>query len=489
MTHEKRAIMKQPRALVPLFATELWERYGFYIVQGLLIFFLVNHLNFSDDHAYTVLGQFSALVYISPIIGGFLADRYLGFRYAILIGAILLCLGYIIVSTTVTSLIYWGLAVVIMGNGFLKANISSYLGEFYSAKDPRRDAGFTIFYIGINLGVIISTTSSGFIQREFGWHVVFATAAIGMMIAIISFLIGFKHFAKKGLPIAPQSKNIIIVGTTIVAGTIISLLLLTLPNIGSTILMVFGLLLLGYLLIIARTYKPAARMKIYALIIMIIVSIIFWALYFQIFFSMNLFVERSVNRHLFGINIPPVAFISLESFFIIALGFPTAKLWKYLAKHNCDLSYQLKFTLALVAVVLTMLTVVCGIVLTNGNGLVNPWWLVLTYFFLTVGELLLSPIGLAMVTKLAPKGLIGMMMGVWFMALGFGSSLAGYLAKFAAVPKDDHRLSTINPIYLHAYGKYAVIAGVFVVVMIALSPLLNKLISPEQNTPSPTHPV
>ncbi len=477
----------QPRALKPLFLTEMWERYGFYIVQGLLIFFLTNALGFSDTKADIISGEYLALVYISPILGGFLADRVMGFRHSIMLGAVLLCAGYAIVATSHHELIFWGLATVIMGNGFLKPNISSYLGDFYNDNDPRRDGGFTIFYMGINIGSALATLSAGYLQRYLGWSLSFAAASFGMLIAIWSFYYGYRYFENLGLPktkanIQPAYlrclANPISIGIICLTGIALSYALLKYASVGNVLLIILGAFLFTFLIMYAFKFERQARNRLIALIILITSSIVFWAIFFQLFISINLFVERNVDRQLFHFTIPAVNFISLEAIFIIALGLPFAYMWQRLHKRKVHPSYSIKFALAMFTTALAMGLLMLGIHFTPGSGMTQAFWVVIVYFFVTVGELLLSPIGLSMVTELAPKQLTGLMMGIWFMALGFGGSLGGELAEMASIPKNlisDVHMS--NVIYSHAFANFGLIALATGVLLLILTPWLRRLTS------------
>ncbi len=481
--------MKHPQALIPLFLTEMWERFGFYIVQGLLIIFMVQHLHFSDQKSFLIMGEFSALVYVSPLLGGFLADKIIGYRNSILLGAILLGVGYAVLTTLQKPLLLWGLACLVMGNGFLKPNISAYLGEFYKPQDPRRDSGFTIFYMGINTGILLSTLSSGFIQRFFGWNMTFFAATIGMIIAIITFRLGYNTFADYGSPIRKSTyssslirflSNKVLLSTVIVVGILTTYLLLKLPGLGETLLNIAGILLLFGLIISAFRYHKHERNRMLLLIILITASIFFWAIFFQMFFSVNLFVDRAVHKVVHGFNIPAVAFLSLEPIFIVIMALPLARLWQ---KFNYDAAHRpaisIKFAFGIISLAAAMLILVASTHFTLLNEKIHIGWLVGFYLLLTFGEMLLSPIGLSMVTELAPKNVTGLMMGVWFLALGFGGELAGHLAMIASIPTNITRLTDITAIYGHAFLVYAVIAILVGITLLALTPWLKKL----QNTP------
>lgn len=474
-----------PKALKPLFLTELWERYGFYLVQGLLILYMTNAIGFTDRHAYHILGQFTALVYLSPIIGGFIADRILGYRYSILIGAILLGCGYALVATTQRELLFWGLATIIIGSGFLKPNISSFLGEFYQPHDTHRKSGFTIFYMGINLGSMLATLSGGYIQRYLGWQMSYVAAAIGMMIAIITYLVGYKVYGDKGYPPTAkerQSRVLTFLSNRIVfiigCGLLIALayLLLKDSDNGEQLFMILGGVGFLGLLALAFRYQQTERRNMIALLILFVFSIVFWAEWFQIFFSMNLFVERSVDRHLFGHEIPPVAFISLEAIFVVGLSPLFAWLWQRLQQHNINVSYQALFAGALLAMSIGFGILLIGLTVDTADPYIHAYWLIAYYLAISCGELLLSPIGLAMITELAPANCVGLLMGMWFFTLGLGGSLAGYLASFASIPKTVVDPSQVTHIYQHAISIYMLLALGFAVLLIAISPLLRKLL-------------
>ncbi len=332
-------LMKQPRALTPLFLTEMWERFGFYVTQSLLILYITNVLNFSDSRAYMILGEFTALVYIAPLAGGFFADRVLGPRYAIFLGAIFLGLGYFFLGFAGQKLLFLSLSILVVGNGLLKPNISSFLGQFYYENDPRRDAGFTLFYIGINLGGLLALGSAGFIQEKLGWGAAFLSAGVGMLIATVTFCFGFKKYENRGLPIPPDqirpsflrmTRHKLSIIFLILLTILIAYLLLSSTGIANLLQLVLGISILVTLLFVSSRFEKRIRNKFLVLIILILASIVFWGILFQAFASVNLFTQRVVDRHIVGLLIPSPAFISLETIFIILLGPFLAALWQRL---------------------------------------------------------------------------------------------------------------------------------------------------------------
>jgi POT family proton-dependent oligopeptide transporter len=482
--------VRQPKGLSILFLSEMWERFGFYVAQGLLVLYMTQAVGLPDNQAYAITGAFTALAYIMPLVGGFMADQVLGFRRAIIIGNILMVIGYVLLVSAQIWLFYIGLAFIVVGTGFFKPNISSFLGTLYEPNDPRRDSGFTIFYVGINIGIMLATSSAGYVKDWLGWHASFAMAGLGLIIGLITFTTGQKQLKNLGLPPVLSSQTFWFnkflrhkMGTALaVLTTLIVATLLFFYNQAASAVFWLGTSAVGIaLVIIAFRYERVTRNKLLALLILICSAIIFWAVYFQLFFSLNLFVERNVNRQLGSIHIPTVMFIALEAIFIFLLGPLFARFWQRAAYAGRNPSAPFKFGLGTLLIGVAFLCLYLGIKTTASvSGLTNPLWVVVAYLFVTVGELLLSPIGLATVTVLSPSNLVGMMMGVWLISLGLGGNLAGILAKLASVPetiKDPH---LIAPYYAHAFLNYASLAIVAGFIILAFTPFIRKLIETQQ---------
>ncbi|OGT32375.1 MAG: hypothetical protein A3C44_06945 [Gammaproteobacteria bacterium RIFCSPHIGHO2_02_FULL_39_13] len=476
---------KQQPAVIPVFfATEMWERFGWYMIQALLVLYMTSHLfGFSDSKSYAILGAFSAISYITPIFGGYIASRILDFEHAVTLGGFLLAIGYAFLSLPHENFFYIALAIVSIGNGFFKPNISSYLGDFYHGNDPFREKGYTIFYIGINIGVLLSTGTSGFLVRYFGWHIPFLIASIGLLVGTATFVFGLYYLRNVNSyhRIKPciANKNpwaITLVYLSIFALTFLSYEIICHRAFANELMLGGGCAIFIALFVYAFRHDIAARNKMLACIVLTIVSIIFWALYMQMFFSMNLFIERAVGRHIFDFVLPTPLFLSLESVFIILLGAYFAHLWERLSKKNKNPSIPLKFALSLFALMIAFIIAFCGTKYTTAVGTTNMMFIISAYLFITIGELLLSPVGLAMVTILVPQELTGLMMGVWFVALGLGEKLAGVIANYAAIPKHINALPTIDQIYGHAFFHYALLALICGAVCLVCVPFLNKLI-------------
>ena len=441
-----------PQALPFLFLTEMWERFGFYVAQGLLVLYMTQYYHFTDNDSYTISGIFSGFAYISPFIGGFLADKVLGFKTSIIWGGCFLILGYTLLALSSTFLFFYpALATIILGNGLFKPNISSLLGIQYDANDTRRDAGFTIFYIGINIGVAISGFS-GYVRNAFGWQVTFALAGLGMIVGVITFLTGLSRIkVMQNLPfMSPKNKiQLLICCLLAIIGISFLLKIHTLIN---WLFPTAGLILLIFLVILTLQQTPEYRQRLIILNTLILSSVVFWMLFWQLFTSANLFVDRLVNKNLFGIPLTTTVFYASESVFILIFGSLFAWMWQTLGRLNKNPSPVTKFILSLFLV-----------------GFFS-------YLLFTLGELLLSPIGLSAVTMLAPAQLIGMMMGIWFVATGFGGYFAGMIAKIASIPDTAQTTADKLAIYHEAFLDYAYLAFCVAITLLIMHFALKKLL-------------
>ncbi len=471
-------MLHQPAALPYLFLTEMWERFGFYVVQGMLVLYMTQAYGFSDDQSYTITGMFSALAYISPLIGGYLADRVLGFKTAITWGGIFLIAGYALLAASQGQGIYLALSIIIVGNGLFKPNISSLLGSLYEPGDVARDTGFTAFYVGINIGVLLAGLSSGYIKDHFGWHVGFALASAGLTAGLIIFSLGIRQLGM--YPLIPQTltdnkwlaKHWLLL-YCFIAIFLIDILLQN-ETLGKWLLPLVGIALLIFIFSLAVRQAAECRNNLMTLNILIISSVIFWAIFLQMFLATNLFIDRLVDRHILGMSVPTTVFYTLESVFVILLGPVFAFSWMFLYRSNKNPSPLLKFAMAILFAGLGCLALACSTHFPEINGLINPIWIVLAYLLITIGELLLSPIGLAAITMWSPSHLTGLMMGIWFTALGFGGQLAGCLAKLASIPASMHSTTDQLLIYRHAFFMYALLAFSIAVIVYCIHVVLKN---------------
>ena len=467
---------KHPPSLPYLFLTEMWERYGFYVVQGLLVLYLTMYFGYDDDASYTILGAFTALAYMSPIVGGYVADKYLGFKNCIIWGGIFLIIGYAILAMPfANALLYPGLATIVIGTGLFKPNVSSLLGIQYPKNDPRLDSGFTIFYIGINLGAFLAGITSGYIREYVGWWASFAVASTGLILGLATFLYALR-FINDPHPDKSEHKSkfrFFIYCLLAIAG--ISFLF-TMHKLTDWLLPSLGIVLLFYLGYLALQQEPAARNRLLLLTALIVSSVIFWMLYLQMFFSANLFVERLVNRDVFGLHLSNTVFWASESVFIILLGPIFAWAWHVLNRQNRNPSYVAKFITGIFFAGMGMLVLGLSTYMPDSEGLVHPIFIFGAYLLVTIGELFLSPIGLSAVTILAPTNLTGMMMGIWFVAIGFGGVFAGVIAKAASVPNKVDMTVDMLSIYRHAFLDFAYLAFFVTIVLIFINLAVKKFL-------------
>lgn len=498
---EEQTFFGHPKALFILFFTEMWERFSFYGMKALLIFYLTKYHLFSDDSGNLLIGSYAALVYAVPVIGGFIADKYLGFRKAIVFGGIMLVLGHLGMAyegnaatqsmtgeitrdNTALQVFYFSMALIILGVGFLKANISSLVGELYVVGDKRRDSGFTIFYMGINLGSLMATLLVGWLGETYGWSYGFGAAGIGMFLGLVTFISGRKLLQGKG-----ESNNQSFLEKTsfglknewlIYIGSILSTLIFwqMVQNHESVswALKIAGAVSFLYIVYYAATQLDGkARDQLIALTILIIFTIVFWALFEQAYTSLNLFADRALDRKIFGFELSASQFLSFNAFFIVLLAPVFAWLWVKLGKYNPNTA--VKFSLALFLVGLGFGALVMGINV-SGTGKVAAVWLILAYLLHTCGELSLSPVGLSAVTKLSPVKIVGFMMGVWFLATASSEFIASVLANIASVDTSNGEAPDLNlakESYLKLF-EYLFYTGIgFGAVLLALSPVIKKL--------------
>ena len=476
-----------PKGLFVCFATEMWERFSYYGMRALLILYLTKHWEFTDATSYLIYGAYTSLVYIMPVFGGMLADQILGSKKAVSYGAILLVCGHL--GMTVESneqIFYLSLALIVSGVGFLKPNISTMVGALYEEGDPRRDSGFTIFYMGINIGAFTATLLCGYLGEQVGWAYGFGAAGIGMLFGLIIFLWGQKYL--EGLAEPPSNKylqkmnGISYESWAYISGifmVLVTWFLVQNSQLVGQLLGGFGAIFIGaWLLYALFRCAPDERDRLIVVGILILFSLIFWALFEQAGSSLNILTDRGVNRVIFGWEVPASMFQSLNAGFIFTIAPLFAMLWIALAKRNMEPSTPIKFSIGIILVGLGFLALVYG--MRSSEGLqTGVFWIILIYLLHTLGELCLSPVGLSSVTKLSPQRIVGFMMGMWFFASAAGNYVAGLIARATAsdssgVSNDVFDL-TQKQSFMDVYtdvGLMAIGCGIFLAI---LTPILKKL--------------
>lgn len=480
-----------PKGLYVLFFAEMWERFSYYGMRALLILYLTQHWLYSDGKANLIYGAYTSLVYITPVLGGYLADRYLGQRKAVLYGAILLTVGQFLMAIggmegvtdpavkqadPAINVMWLALSFIIVGSGFLKANISVIVGQLYPLTDVRRDGAYTIFYMGINVGAAIGTIIAGYLGQVYGWKYGFGAAGVGMLLGLVVFVL-FRPLlqgrgeasdpARLSKPIlGPLSLETMLYATGIVAVAIIWMLIQHQGFYG-WLLLGMGTLLLLYVLVEAFRLERDARHRIFAIIFLIALQPLFWGLFEQAGGSLNLFTDRYVNRS----GVPASLFQSINPIYIILLGPLFAWLWTALGRRGLEPSTPAKFGLGLVQLGAGFLVLVAG-ALSVGTGNPTPViFIFLIYLLHTTGELCLSPVGLSAMNRLAPRHMASLIMGAWFFATAGGNFVAGKIGQ--ATGGESGEMS--KDLTLSIYSKIGWVAIAIGVAVIVISPFVKRL--------------
>ena len=507
-----------PKALFVLFFAELWERFSFYGMRALLILYMVKVLfdemaaGEADIKSYGIYGSYMALVYATPVLGGLIADRVLGFRKSILIGGLFMAAGHFVLAFEGNvSIFFIALSLIIIGNGYFKPNISSFLGTFYTKNDPRKDGAFTIFYMGVNIGAFLAPLTCGYLGEEVDWSLGFGLAGIGMLIGLLVFWFNMKNlqgqeyadeddpvtppiedagawdtdakneildaeeakrpvFSSRGMPPDPEdlkrpvfiglNKEILIILGSIVAVFIISILL-NYAEVMKYGLFLIGAGIIGYLLFTSvRTENKKEGQRLIVVVVLFFFHMMFWALFEQAGGSLTLFTDRNVDRTILGFGeIPASMFQSLNPLFIMLLAPVFSWIWLKLNRAKKEPVTPMKFALGLLQLALGFAVLIIGAKLFGGSGIIPMIFLVLMYLFHTTGELSLSPVGLSMVTKLSPGRIVGFVMGAWFMSIALAHEIAAELGKLTSVPSEGASLVEL----LNGYTEVYLVWGVIVV--------------------------
>ena len=578
-----------PKGLYVCFTTELWERFSFYGMKYLLVLYLTKYHLFTDSMGLDVLGAYAGLVYALPLIGGMIADRYLGMRKSVVFGGVMLSLGHILMAveghkavsyaagttlledltlasgqffaagtvltedvlwqdTDALKVFYFALALIVMGVGYLKPNISTIVGKLYSRDDPRRDGGFTIFYMGINIGSFVATLLCGWLGETYGWKYGFGAAGIGMIIGLITFMYGQKYLRGHAEPSEPEklkkpflgpintewsiyilslpmlfvfwwlvqrehvvllSQNVLLILSIVglilysmvhkkgehssntvpftIAGVAVAAaiyaVLVNLHFISGSEALAENILYGSIALIIAfvvygfKTHNSDEFGRTVVLMVLILSTVVFWALFEQAAGSMTLYADRVVNRTAMGTTFTAAQFGSLNAGFIMLLAIPFAALWVWLSKRNLEPTTPVKFGLGIIQAGLGFGALVFGAQFPNETGQIAMIWLILAYLLHTTGELCLSPVGLSAVTKLSIGSVVGVSMGTWFLATALSETVATRLARMAAIDTSggealDIAAASARYTELFSFLMWTGIGvGVF---MVIISPVLKR---------------
>lgn len=515
-----------PVGLFVCFFTEMWERFAFYGLKALLFLYLTQHHLFSDKNGYLLLGTYAGLAYALPVVGGLLADKYLGMRKAVTFGGTLMAFGMLGMAYKGTQasaesgadlvalqVMYASLALVAVGVGFLKPNISTIVGRLYIDSDPRRDSAFTLFYMGINLGAIFSSLFVGWIGIAYGWEYGFGSAGIGLLLGLLVFLKGTKHFHGQAEPANPALLNEKVAGIrretliyllALVGVAVVQQILQTSFNFGAigallgmapgaeitstevvAVALTFVLMVWWFKFIFVQC-NALERANMIMLMVLTAISAVFWGLYEQTYGSWLAYSDRVMESPTFDLGLFSFAFNSSQltfvaSFFIVLLAFPFAWLWPWLDRKGWNPSAPNKFGIALLFAGLAHFILQYSALNPLETGLAGFWWFILAYFVLVIGEMALSPIGLSAVTALSVARVVSLMMGVWFLASAFGEMLAGRFGAMAAMPAGTAIPDALN-IYASVFAILGWVGLGSAVLMFVLSPVLTGLIRRAQQS-------
>ncbi|MFD0726233.1 peptide MFS transporter [Lysobacter brunescens] len=509
-----------PKGLYVCFMTEMWERFAFYGMKALLLLYLVKHHLFAQADGTLLLGTYAGLAYALPLLGGLLADRYLGMRKAVLFGGILLVLGQLGMAYTGSAatgttpdnavrdgfaiqVMYFSLALIGVGVGFLKPNISTIVGRLYSADDPRRDSGFTIFYMGINVGAFLSSLIVAWIGEKIGWGYGFALAGVMMALGLIQFVIGQKHLHNHAEPADPVmlktaafaglSREWLIYLGALVLTVVVWQVLQTRIDFGpltalmgghqvtltEVVAVVMGAAL--YVWFVKLMFSGLSRSEkggMIMLMVLITVSALFWGLYEQTYGPWVLMAEIGMDRTTFGIEWTAGQTTAIGALCVILFSFPFAWLWPKLDKTGLNPSYPAKFAWGLVFCGLSFGILAFAAANPGESGKTSLWWMILAYAVLVMGEMVLSPVGLSAVTRLSIPRAVGLMMGAWFLFSAFGEIIAGRLGTWAAIEPDaagKYDVAAALALYANVFTNMMWIGLAAGALLFLATPLLKRL--------------
>ncbi|MGK9171858.1 dipeptide/tripeptide permease DtpA [Yokenella regensburgei] len=467
----------QPKAFYLIFSIELWERFGFYGLQGIMAVYLVKQLGMSEADSITLFSSFSALVYGLVAIGGWLGDKVLGTKRVIMLGAIVLAIGYALVAWSGhdAGIVYMGMAAIAVGNGLFKANPSSLLSTCYAKDDPRLDGAFTMYYMAVNVGSFFSMLATPWLAAQFGWSVAFALSVVGLVITIVNFAFCKRWVKDYGSRPDFEPLRVGYLLATIVGVVVLVTVATWLLHNQGIARMVLGVVALCIICIFAKetfALQGAARRKMIVAFILMLQAIVFFVLYSQMPTSLNFFAIRNVEHTLLGLTFEPEQFQALNPFWIIVGSPILAAIYN---KMGDTLPMPHKFAIGMVLCSGAFLVLPLGTKFASEAGIVSVSWLVASYGLQSIGELMISGLGLAMVAQLVPQRLMGFIMGSWFLTTAGANIIAGYVANQMAIPENvTDPLMSLN-VYGHVFLQIGIVTAVIAALMVIAAPKLNRM--------------
>ncbi len=463
-----------------VFFVELWERYGWYGMQALLVYFMIKEMNFSDALAENTYSAFAALAYAFLSVGGYIGDKILGSKRTILLGALVLALGYLILGFNSQEYLFYGLGTIVAGNALFKSNPSSLISKLYAPDDHRIDGAFTMYYMAINTGSFAASLSSPLIAKYWGWNAAFFVSFCGLLVAMFSYMLFHKVLSKSGSEPDFKPLNIlglfkVLVFTVVLA--LVSAALLEHLFIAHLLLYAAIIVVILFFIKIIIKVTPEERPKLVVCVILICEAVVFFILYQQRATSLNLFVIRNTRYFIFGIPLNPLSFQSFNPFWIIVSSPIIALIFTKLAKKKKDMSLPSKFAFGMFLCAGGFLLLKVAQFFADKQGLVAGEWVFFGVGLMSIGEILISGIGLAMVARLVPQRMMGFMMGAWFMATAIAMVLGGFVATFASIPEGiTNPVQTLH-IYTDLFFKLGIATLIVSIIMAIFAPKLKKYIS------------
>ncbi len=465
-----------PKALKYIFLTEMWERFSYYGITAILILYISHTFGVTDAKTYAIYGAYGALVYTTPIIGGYIADRFWSSYHAIIVGAWLIALGHFVLMIVDPHRFsfYAGLAMIIVGTGFFIPNIATVVGQLYDKHDPRKDRGFTIAYVGRNIGAILAPVIAAYVAKIYGWNIAFGLAGFGMLAGIYTFSRGRKYYNKRTfLPNNGKSINTRNTHFFLLLGVIAltAFIYYAMRNV-SWVGPILAVTVVGTLLyILARAGK---QKTVYIALLLTGFYVVFKILLQQSGGALNLMTDRSVDRVFMGFTIPTGAFQSVEPLFVLLLAPLYQKLWSVLQQRNIIIHDGVKFLLSLLIMGSSFLVLGLAMFTANKTGLIAMSWMNFTYFIQAASELFIGPIGLAMVTRLVPDKIQGVFMGFWVLATAIANYFAAEMGKYVT-PPDGSTAAFAVAHYQHVFYMIAAGTGVMALLLIVCLPYIRSV--------------
>ncbi|ODN43246.1 oligopeptide:H+ symporter [Piscirickettsia litoralis] len=473
---------KQPKPFYMIFFVEMWERFGFYGMQALLAVYFVKSLGMSDTESFSVMGAFMALVYGFVSIGGYIGDRVLGTKRTMVLGAITLAIGYFLLAASAhfSHLVFTALGTICIGNGLFKANPSSLLSKCYKEGDPKLDGAFTMYYMAVNIGSFFATAFVPVVSSHFGWSVAYILSGVGLVVALINYMLCRHWVAHVGSEAGMKKLNfnkllVVIIGSVI--GVFVSSFLLRNLGVAHWVLGVIVTAVVLYYFYETARENTGYQTKMIVAFILMLIAIVFFVLYMQMPTSLNFFAINNVEHSIFGIPINPISFQALNPFWIVVASPILAYFYSHFGTKGKDLAMPFKFAIGMFLCAFGFLVLPLGAKFANVHGIVSSSWIILCYLFQSVGELMISGLGLAMVAQLVPQRLMGLVMGVWFLVSAVASMIAGHVAGLTAAPKGVTGAIQTLPVYSHVFLQIGVVTFVIAVITLIAAPMLTRYIN------------